>query len=150
MKQALYATALVLAGLLAAPPTPAQTPQANQAAGDYIAGIHALEAGNYAAAVQSLGRAIQADDSNADFLRARGVAHTLAENFPAAIDDLERVMRLRQDDREARLWLASAYRMGGNPAKGSQYFGMGYLPPDYANMVYNDMAMEYWQSRYND
>ncbi len=151
MKRARFAAVLGLALLLAGSPAPApaQSPASRAGAGDYIQGIQALNAGNYAQAVQSLSRAIQADDSNADFLRARGVAHTLAENFPLAIADLERALRLRQDDRETRLWLGSAYRMGGNPGKGAQYFGMANLPPDYANMVYNDMAMEYWQSRYN-
>lgn len=151
MNRACFAAVLGFAVLLAALPAPlvAQSPAGRAAAGDYIQGIQALNAGNYAAAIQSLNRAIQADDSNADFLRARGVAYTLAENFPAAIADLERAVRLRQDDREARLWLASAYRMGGDPGKGAQYFTMANLPPDYANMVYNDMAMEYWQSRYN-
>ncbi len=136
-----------LASLAFARPALAQAAGNQAAAGAYIEGIQALGAGDYARAAQSLTRAIQAEDSNPDFLRARGVAHTLAENFPAAIADLERAVRLRADDREARLWLASAYRMSGNPAKGAQLFGMGGLPPEYANMVYNDMAMEYWQSR---
>jgi tetratricopeptide (TPR) repeat protein len=150
MTHALVAAAVGIAALLAATPAPAQTaPRGSQAAsGAYIEGIQALGAGNYPAAVQSLTRAIQADDSNADYLRARGVAYTLAENFPAAIADLDRAVRLRQEDREARLWLGAAYRMGGDPAKGAQYFTMSGVPADYANMVYNDMAMEYWQSRY--
>ena len=115
----------------------------------YIEGIQALRAGNFRGAVDALNRAVQAEDSNADYLRARGVASTLAESFPAAIADLERVMRLSIGaDREAKLWLATAYRMSGEVARGSQNFSMGdgSVPNDYANMVYNVMGMEYWQS----
>jgi hypothetical protein len=114
----------------------------------YIEGVQALRGGNFRAAVDALNRAVQAEDSNPDYLRARGVANTLAESFPAAIADLERVMRLSNGaDREAKLWLATAYRMSGDVAKGAQNFSMGgSVPNDYANMVYNLMGMEYWQS----
>ena len=77
----------------------------------------------------------------------RGVAHTLAEKFPQAIKDLERSLKLRPNDRETKIWLAVAYRMSGDPAKGASYFAIGKeVPADYSSFLYNDMAMEYWRA----
>ena len=114
----------------------------------YIEGIEALGRADYAHAVQALTNAIKADGENASYRRARGVALTLSESFADAITDLERAQRLDPNDMEARLWAAAAYRMSGDVAKGASLFTMRDLPHDYANMVYNVMAMEYWQSRY--
>ena len=137
----LVPAALPLAG-------PSRVAAAGGGTAAYIEGIQALRVGNFRGAVDALTRALQAEDSNADYLRARGVANTLAENFPAAIADLERALRLSNGaDREAKLWLATAYRMSGDVARGAQNFSMGGgVPNDYANMVYNVMGMEYWQS----
>ena len=115
----------------------------------YVGAMSDLEDGDFALAVTDLTRALSRDTDNADYLRARGVANTLAEKFPAAIADLERALRLNAEDTEAKLWLAAAYRMSGDPATGSKYFSMRDLPPNYANMVYNEMAMDYWSSRTN-
>jgi regulator of sirC expression with transglutaminase-like and TPR domain len=115
----------------------------------YIEGIEALEAGDYKRAVASLTRALTADGDNAAYHRARGVASTLAEDFPAAIADLQRAITLRPGDRETRLWLAVAYRMSGDAQKGAMHFTHGGdVPAGYANLVYNEMAMEYATSRY--
>lgn len=142
----LLALVLSLPWLVAAPPAGAAGGGGTAA---YVQGIQALRAGQYREAVEALGRALQAEDSNPDYLRARGVASTLAESFPAAIADLERALRLSNGaDREAKLWLATAYRMSGDPARGAQHFSMGGgVPKDYANLVYNLMGMQYWQSR---
>ncbi len=126
-------------------------PAASPARGtsDYVEGIDALDAGDWKRAVASLSRALQADGDNSDYLRARGVAYTLAESFPEALADLQRALKLRPTDREAKLWLAAAYRMSGDPGKGAQHFSIGgEVPADYADMVYNRMAMDYWSSRY--
>ncbi|MBI5397267.1 MAG: hypothetical protein HZA91_18365 [Verrucomicrobia bacterium] len=132
--------------LHAADPVAAQPPERELAAA-YIEGVEALEAADFKRAVDLISRAVAAEEENGDYLRARGVANTLAENFPAAVADLQRALRLRGDDREAKLWLAAAYRMGGDPATGSKYFSVSGVPPNYANMVYNLMAMDYWSSR---
>lgn len=133
---------------LAPPPSaPAAQPAESQPAVAYVAGVEALEAADFKRAAELLGRAVAADGDNADYLRALGVAHTLAEDFYAAVTDLQRALRLRGDDREARLWLAAAFLMGGDPASGSQHFSVSGVPPDYADMVYNRMAMDYWSSR---
>ncbi len=129
------------------PAAPAAAPA--RGASDYVDGIDALDAGDWKRAVASLSRALQADGDIADYLRARGVAHTLGENFPEAIADLQRALKLRPADREAKLWLAAAYRMSGDPGKGAQYFSIGgEVPAGYADLVYNEMAMAYWSSRY--
>ena len=125
----------------------AQTPAENAAA-PYIEGIEALDRADYPRAVQALTKAIADDSENASYRRARGVAYVLSESFPNAITDLERAQRLDANDTEARLWLAAAYRMSSDTAKGASLFTMRDLPHDYANMVYNLLAMQYWQSKY--
>ena len=113
----------------------------------YVAGIEALAAGNFKEAIAEFTQALATNEENADALRARGVAQTLAENFPAAIADLKRALRLQADDHEAKLWLAAAYRMGGDPATGASLFSFTGLPHDYVDLVYNILAMDYWSSR---
>jgi len=125
----------------------AQSPVQNGTA-TYIEGIEALQAADFGNAVKALTRAIAADEENGSYRRARGVAYTLGESFDAAIADLDRAQRLDTGDTEARLWEAAAYRMSGDTAKGASLFTMRGLPHDYANLVYNLMAMQYWQSRY--
>lgn len=140
-------TGLVGAGVaLAALGWPADASAADAAA-IYVEGIAALEAGEFGRAESELGRAVAADPDNADYLRARGVARLLAEQFPGALADLQRALRLNQDDPDAKLWLAAAFCMSGDPAAGSQHFTFANLPKDYAELVYNRMALEYWQSR---
>ena len=121
---------------------------ADKGAAAYVEGMDALGRGDYPHAVQALTAAIDADGDNASYRRARGMALTLEESFPDAITDLQRAELLDPNDTEAQLWLAAAYRMSGDVAKGASLFTMRGLPHDYANLVYNVMAMEYWQSRY--
>src|SRR5712691_168137 len=97
---------------------------------DYVAGLEALEAGDYTRAVASFTRAIEADDDSADYHLARGVANTLAEQFPAAVADLERALKLRPGHRETRLWLQSVHQMANdevfrNPKKAGPCFVCG-------------------------
>ncbi|MGA2498440.1 MAG: hypothetical protein ABSH20_11900 [Tepidisphaeraceae bacterium] len=150
------ACGLFLAGLwticlLCAPATTrADPPAPRPAAGvrDYIQGIESLADADYKGAAASLNKAVQADDGNADYLLARGVANTLAESFPAAIADLQRVLRLRGHDSEASIWLAAAYCMSGDPSKGAEHFAIrSDIPANYQSMVYNNMAMVYWSTR---
>ena len=113
----------------------------------YLAGLESLAAGNVRQAAADFTRALAAKEGNADYLRARGVALTLAENFPAAIADLQRALRLQADDRDTRLWLAAACLMSGDPATGANYFSFAGLPHEYAELVYNQLALDYWSSR---
>ncbi|HRZ86259.1 MAG TPA: hypothetical protein P5287_00440 [bacterium] len=142
------ATALIAACAGIAYPGVTNCPaQEREVAAAYIEGIESLETGDFNKAAGDFDKAIASDDSNADYFRARGVANTLAEKFPAAIADLQRAFKLRPDDHEAKLWLAAAYMMSGDSANGSQYFTTNGVPPNYANMIYNIMARDYWSSR---
>ena len=138
---------LALALLLAPLQLYAQSEQKPGVA-DYITGVDALTTADYPRAIHALTTAITADPDNPSYRRARGIANTLNESFPDAIIDLQRAQQINPNDTEARLWLAAAYRMSNDPAKGASLFTMRDLPHDYANLVYNLMAMQYWQSRY--
>lgn len=133
------------------PPAPGtfRTAESREEAAPYVEGIEALRSGNFNEAAADLVKATAAGEENADYLRARGVAGVLTENFPQAITGLERAVKLRADDAEAKLWLAAAYLMNGDPAKGSMNFSFNGVPHNYADLVYNVMAMDYWSSRVN-
>jgi len=114
----------------------------------YVDGIEAIDAGQYKLAVEKLTPALGTDEENADYIRARGVANTLAENFRAALADLQRALRLNQNDREAELWLAAAHQMSGDPSSAAANFSISSsLPKEYSDVVYNRMAAAYWSSR---
>lgn len=122
-------------------------PPPSAAGAAYAEGTDALEKTDYAHAIADFTQALAGEPGNGDYLRARGVAYTLSEHFPEAIADLERTLRLNPKDLEAKLWLAAAYRMQGDVATAASYFSITGVPPDYANMVYNELAMDYWSSR---
>ena len=142
------------------PPTPshgrdAATAQKSGAGAlDYVDGLEALDAGDYRRAIESFTRAVAADGDSADYHLARGVARTLAEEFPAAVADLERAQRLRPNSRETSLWLKSAHQMANdevfrNPRTAGSCFVHGFdVPAPYAEVVCSRMAMEYWSSRW--
>lgn len=79
----------------------------------YTKGLQALQQGKPAEAIDALSEAVDADEENADFYTARGVARVLAEKLPEAAKDLERSLRLRPGHHETRMWLASGVAMGG-------------------------------------
>ena len=114
------------------------------AAGEYLQGIEALQQADFQTAITHLSKSVQSAPDSPQLYQARGVAETLAEQFQAAISDLQRASQLDPQDRETKLWLSSAYRMAGHPEKGS--FVHDGMPVNYANMVYNVMAMNYWSS----
>jgi Tfp pilus assembly protein PilF len=137
-----FALAWLLGAALATP-----TLGADPGLAAYLDGLEALEKAQWPAAAAAFTRAIEAEEENASYYTARGVAHTLAEKFPQALEDLERSLRLRPNHRETRLWLGVAYRMSGNPGQGAMHFTHGKeVPVDYASFVYNEMAMEYLRS----
>lgn len=141
------------------PPKPAAA-QSSAGALDYVDGLEALEAGDYRRAIERLGRAIGADGDNADYHLPRGVANTLAEQFAAAVADLERAQQMRPNHRETMLWLKSAYQMANdevfpNRRTSGSCFVHGFdVPPRYAEIVCNRMALEYsssrWRGSYHD
>jgi tetratricopeptide (TPR) repeat protein len=143
MNRLAIAVLLALLAFLA----PARADQAGAA--DYLAGLEAMEAARWAEALAAFGRAVSADDQSADFRTARGAASTLSEDFAGAIKDLERSLRLRPEDKETKVWLAAALRMSGEIEKAPRFFTHGEdMPADYADFIYNRMAMAYWQSKF--
>src|SRR5262249_42426186 len=141
------------AGAAPRPSTPqAAKPATGAGAIHYVDGVEALEAGDFARAVDSFTKAIAADDENPDFHQARGVANVLAEQFAAAIADLQRALALRNNnDRESRLWLGAAYDMSGDrdPRPTIPCFTPGGdVTPEYGEIVCHRMAMRYTTSRY--
>ncbi len=132
--------ALVLFGFAA-------RPHAATAVGvtEYVAGIDLLDAGAYGGAVKALDRSIAADEQNSLYFRTRGVAYTLSQNFPKALADYRRALQLNPRDREAQLWMGATHTMNGEPSKGRFIYG-GDVDVHYAEIVYNQMANQYWES----
>ena len=125
-------------------------PAANeQAVVPYLDGLDALAAGKYAEAEKAFGKAIAADEENAAYYQARGVARALAENFPGALADLQRAQRLGDANGwETKAWIGVANKMNGNIEAG---FSPGMAPraeAEYAIML-SEMSQNYWSSRTN-
>ena len=79
----------------------------------YIEGLDALNEGRWAAAVAAFSRALDQSGDDPNILLARGVAQTLAEDFPRAQKDLSRAQRLGLTGREAQLWIYATEAMSG-------------------------------------
>ena len=79
----------------------------------YLDGLDALNQGKWADAVTAFSRALNGSGDDASFVLARGVAATLAEQFPQGLNDLARVRQLAPRTREAELWTYAAEAMSG-------------------------------------
>ncbi len=79
----------------------------------YLDGLDALEQARWTNAVGSFSKAIGAEEENADYYTARGVAYDLAEKLDQALSDLQRADRLRPNFKPTRLWLATVVGMQG-------------------------------------
>ena len=79
----------------------------------YVEGLDALNEGRWPDAVSALSRALEQSGDDPDIVLARGVAHTLAEDFPRAQKDLDRAQRLGLKGREAQLWIYATEAMSG-------------------------------------
>lgn len=79
----------------------------------YIEGLDALNEGRWSNAVSAFSRALDQSGDDPDIVLARGVAQTLAEDFPRAQKDLSRAERLGLKGREAQLWLYATEAMSG-------------------------------------
>lgn len=79
----------------------------------YLLGLDAIETGHWTDAVQQLTAAIEQEPENPDYLTARGVAYTLAQQLSSAEKDLDRANRLRANHNPTKLWLATAVGMQG-------------------------------------
>ncbi|MEP7151376.1 MAG: tetratricopeptide repeat protein [Nitrospira sp.] len=85
----------------------------SQAVGPYAQGLDALNEGHWHDAVSAFSRALDQSGDDPDIVLARGVANTLAEDFPRAQKDLGRAQRLGLKGREAQLWLWATEAMSG-------------------------------------
>jgi Flp pilus assembly protein TadD len=77
-------------------------------------GLDALNEGRWSDAASAFSRALDQSGDAPDIVLARGVAKTLAEDFPRAQKDLERAQRLGSRGREAQLWVWATEAMSGN------------------------------------
>ncbi|MCC6547878.1 tetratricopeptide repeat protein [Candidatus Sumerlaeota bacterium] len=138
----------VLFALTLAARSPAQVSPALAA---YVDGLNHMQAAEWKQAVASFDQALQADSENAAYFTARGVAKTLAEDFPAAQKDFDRSLRLRPNDKETRMWQAVAERL-------SNWYAMvetGVLyddncPREYSIFIFNDLVISYHKPGVDD
>ncbi len=129
---------------------------AKEMSASYLAGLDALSAGRWADALAAFTKATDADEENADYHTARGVALVLSQQFPPAIKELQRSLRLRANEWETKLWLSAAYKMGGDPAKAAEYLVYGppgHGRPDKAVLDYSifvsTLTQNYWYALTN-
>ncbi len=102
---------LTLADSLNAPP-PAVALNAKSAPA-YMDGLDALNQGLWTDAIAAFSRALEQAGDEPDIVLARGVASTLAEDFPRALKDLARAKRLGYPGREPDLWTYVTEAMSG-------------------------------------
>ena len=84
-----------------------------KAAPPYMEGLDALNEGRWPDAASAFSHALDQSGDDPDIVLARGVAKTLAEDFPRAQKDLERAQRLGSRGREAQLWVWATEAMSG-------------------------------------
>lgn len=136
----------------------------------YIEGLDALNEGRWPEAVAAFSRALDQSGDDPDIVLARGVAQTLAEDFPRAQKDLSRAQRLGLAGREAQLWiyateamsgiiLVSDHALGGGPRgvpsgrpavvsiPGHVAQGQGDYTSEYGSFIVYRLAMEYQKHR---
>ncbi len=164
---AIAITASLISPAEAAPPSPATG--VSPALTAYLEGLDALHDGRAADAVSAFSRALETSGDDPTFVLARGVAETLALQFPRALDDLERARKLGLRGREAELWTYVAeamsgqvgpeHTLGGGPRSlrgqraelvsipGHMAQGRDDYPTDYATYVIYDLAMPYQTAR---
>ncbi len=136
----------------------------------YLDGLDALVQARWPKAITAFTRSLQTH-SDPEVVLARGVAYTLAEQFPQALEDFQRAQRLGLKGREAKLWTYVVGTMSGQGTPGTaipvpkslqgQYpppaispgipghmiqGGTDY-PTDYASFIYYEMASPYGEAR---
>lgn len=119
----------------------------------YLDGLTRLAEADWAKAAGAFAKAVDADEENADYRTAHGVALTLQGQFVPAIKDFERSLRLRGDDWETKLWLGAAYKMSGDAATAARYVvhgPRGVAIPSQADKDYSlfmlTLSQNYWSA----
>lgn len=114
---------------------------------EYLNGLDAIEAGKFEDAASGFQKAIDADDENADFRIAYGVALTLGEKLPEAEKALNRALKLSNNADEARLWLATCIAMQGDFTRGTDIYPFAIARNEYVNEI-RRMSHEYGQAAF--
>jgi tetratricopeptide (TPR) repeat protein len=125
----------------------AATLHASDGVEPYLQGLDLLEAGQFNDAVAAFEKAIEADDESADYRIALGVGLTLAEKLPEAEKALQRALKLSDNDKEARLWMATAVAMQGDFQRGTQYHPFAIAKDEYVNSI-RRMSHEWGQAEF--
>ena len=103
----------------AAGPRSQATPTA-EANSDYLAGKAAVEAGDFAAAVVHLNKAVAADARNADALNYLGYSHRQLGNFEESLNWYLKALAVNPDHRGALEYLGELYLEMNQPAEAEQ------------------------------
>jgi tetratricopeptide (TPR) repeat protein len=115
-------TALVILSVLGTALGTATDAAERPGTSSYLEGLDFLERAAWDQAVAAFTRAIEADEENADYYTARGVAYTLRERLTEAFSDLSRADRLRPSHKPTRLWLASVVAMQGRLFEDTKHY----------------------------
>jgi Flp pilus assembly protein TadD len=81
---------------------------------DYLAGLDALGNSQWPQAIQSFTTAVNADDEDAGYHLALGIAQLANGDAKTAISEMTRAYRLNGKDLTIRRWTAGAYRYAGD------------------------------------
>ena len=145
----------------------------SQSVGPYAEGLDALNAGRWPDAVSAFSRALEQSGDDPDIVLARGVANTLAEDFPRALKDLDRAKRLGLEGGRpsSGLWASEAmsgiivvpdHALGGGPRDfnsghrsvvsipGHMAQGQDDYTTDYGSFIVYRLGMEYQKYRLPD
>jgi len=96
-------------------------PNASKLDPDYAAGIQAIEAKNWQAAIKSLSSAALRDTRNADIQNYLGYAHRNAGKLDLAFKYYGRALNLNPRHRGAHEYVGEAYLMVNNVAKAEEH-----------------------------
>lgn len=81
---------------------------------DFLAGLDAMEGGQWPQAADAFGRAVATDDEAANYRLMRGVAALLCGDAKTAQNELTRAYRLNPKDVATMRWTAGVYRFNGD------------------------------------
>lgn len=97
-----------------------ETPSAPQADSDYAAGKRAIEAKDWARAIESLSEAAQRDAGNADIQNFLGYAYRNSGKMDLALKHYEKALALDPKHRGAHEYLGELYLMQKDLAKAEE------------------------------
>jgi tetratricopeptide (TPR) repeat protein len=139
-KLALWSIALCLFCL------PALHAQAADADGqqDFLRGLDGLQKQQWKEAAKSFSAAIDADDENAQYHTAEGIASMMAGDLKTAKREFDRSLKLNPKDETTQRWAAGYYRFTGDALTASKIRS----PADYQGTV-QEAAEKVYQMKYD-